>query len=130
MNILAVDDEQDARAFLSDLLTEEGYRVMTVSNAVDAASTLQKIPVDVVLLDLMMPGTDGFRLARQVSEDWSTSQIPLIAISCLADPESKATAMALGCVRYFEKPVVPAELLEALRDIERGGRQTAALGLR
>jgi two-component system OmpR family response regulator len=130
MNILAVDDERDARAFLSDLLSEEGHRVMTVSNAVEAAATLRRVPVDVVLLDLMMPGTDGFRLAREVSENWSTSQIPLIAISCLSDPESKACAKALGCVRYFEKPFVPGELLEALRDIERGGRETVPIGTR
>ena len=99
MNILAVDDEGDARAFLSDLLTEEGYRVMTASNAFEAAATLRKIPIDVVLLDLMMPGVDGFRLAREVSEDWSMAGIPLIAISCLADEESKACAKAVGCVR-------------------------------
>jgi two-component system OmpR family response regulator len=128
MNILAVDDERDARAFLSDLLTEEGHRVMTVASAHEAAMTLEKIPVDVVLLDLMMPGTDGFRLAREVSENWSTSQIPLIAISCLADEESKTRAKAMGCVRYFEKPFAPAELLEALREIDRGGREPSPIG--
>jgi len=130
MNILAVDDERDARAFLSDLLTEEGYRVMTVSSAIEAAETLRKVPVDVVLLDLMMPGVDGFRLARQVSENWKTSQIPLIAVSCLADEQSKACARAMGCVRYFEKPVSPRELLEALRTIDRGGAEAAMLGSR
>jgi len=127
MNILAVDDERDARAFLSDLLTEEGHRVMTVSSAREATDTLRTIPVDVILLDLMMPGTDGFRLAREVSENWATSTIPLIAISCLSDEESKSCAKALGCIRYFEKPFSPAELLEALRDIDHGGSETVPL---
>jgi DNA-binding response OmpR family regulator len=127
MNILAVDDERDTRAFLSDLLTGEGHRVMTVASALEAAATLEKVPVDVVLLDLMMPDTDGFRFAREVSENWATSRIPLIAISCLTDEQSKLCAKALGCVRYFEKPVVPAKLLEALRDIDCGGREPAAL---
>jgi two-component system OmpR family response regulator len=128
MNILAVDDERDTRAFLSDLLTEEGHRVLTVASALEAEATLERVPVDVVLLDLMMPGKDGFRLAREVSEHWGTSGIPMIAISCLADEESKACAKALGCVRYLEKPVSPTRLLEALREIERGGRDMATIG--
>src|SRR5689334_13983502 len=130
MNILAVDDERDTRAFLSDLLTEEGHCVLTVSNALEAVAALEKVPIDVVLLDLMMPGTDGFRFAREVSRNWATSRIPLIAISCLSDEPSKACARALGCVRYFEKPVSPTELLEALRDIDHGGCETVPLGSR
>jgi DNA-binding response OmpR family regulator len=128
MNILAVDDEQDTRAFLSDFLTEEGHCVLTAASAREAVDLLEKIPVDVVLLDLMMPGTDGFTLARNVSQNWTTSEIPLIAISCLRDEGSKASAKALGCLRYFEKPFSQSELLEALRDIDLGGRERVPLG--
>jgi two-component system OmpR family response regulator len=130
MNILAVDDERDTRAFLSDLLTVEGHHVLTASSAREAEATLEKVPVDVVLLDLMMPGKDGFRFARDFAENWTGSRIPMIAISCLSDELSKVCAKVLGCVRYIEKPVSPARLLEALREIDHGGHAEATVGAR
>lgn len=128
MNILAVDDEKDTLSFLKDLLSEAGHRVIAVPNGMQAIAAVQIEPVDVVLLDLMMPGTDGFEVARFLSENWNTYEIPVIVLSCRRDEESKSIAKIFGCVRYMEKPFDPAELLAALTDIDRGQRDRVPVG--
>ena len=127
MKILAVDDEEDTLNFLRDLLTQEGHRVVTMSQGLEAMAAAQVEPFDVVLLDLMMPGTDGFQVARFLGDSWNASDLPVIVISCRRDEESKSFVKMFGCVRYLEKPFQPAELLEALRDIDSGHREKVAL---
>jgi DNA-binding response OmpR family regulator len=129
MNILAVDDEQDTRKFLDDLLTELGHRVVTAASAREAKGILQRESVDVVLLDLMMPGTDGFQFARYLSETWGILDVPVVVISCRRDEESKSCARIFGCVKYLEKPFDPTELIETLRDIDRGQTEKEAVGV-
>ena len=128
MNILAVDDEKDTRSFLDDLLTELGHHVVTAGSAPEAREILQRDPVDVILLDLMMPGTDGFQFARYLSENWTTLDVPVVVISCRRDEESKSYAKIFGCVKYLEKPFDPTELLETLRDIDRGQSEKQPVG--
>ena len=128
MNILAIDDERDTLLFLKDLLTQAGHRVTAVDNGVRAMAAVQIEPVDVVLLDLMMPGTDGYQVARFLSENWKTYEIPVVVLSCCRDDESKSLARVFGCVRYFEKPFNPEELLSTLEDIDRGQREEVPLG--
>jgi DNA-binding response OmpR family regulator len=128
MNILVVDDEQDTRRFLDDLLSELGHRVMTAASAPVARGILQRRPVDVVLLDLMMPGTDGFQFARYLSETWGTLDIPVVIISCRRDEDSKSYARIFGCVKYLEKPFDPTELIDTLRDIDRGQVEKEGVG--
>jgi DNA-binding response OmpR family regulator len=123
MKILAVDDEEDTLLLLKDLLTEAGHRVVTASEGLEAMAAAQMEPFDAVLLDLMMPGTDGYQVARFLSDHWNTSSIPVIVITCRRDEESKSFAKIFGCVRYLEKPFEPAQLLEALRDIDSGHRE-------
>jgi DNA-binding response OmpR family regulator len=128
MNVLAVDDERDTRTLLNDLLTEVGHHVVTAANAREARAALEREPIDVVLLDLMMPGTDGLEFARSMSENWGTLGIPFIVVSCRRDEESKGCARIFGCARYLEKPFDPLELIEAIGDIERGQQENAELG--
>jgi DNA-binding response OmpR family regulator len=127
MRILVVDDEEDTLAFLKDLLAQAGHRVVTTSKGLEAMAAAQIEPFDVILLDLMMPGTDGYQVAQFLSENWNTSDIPVIVISCRRDNESKSFATMFGCARYLEKPFEPAQLLEALRDIDSGHREKVAL---
>lgn len=127
MRILVVDDEEDTLAFLKDLLAQAGHRVVTTSKGLEAMAAAQIEPFDVILLDLMMPGTDGYQVAQFLSENWNTSDIPVIVISCRRDNESKSFATMFGCAGYLEKPFEPAQLLEALRDIDSGHREKVAL---
>jgi DNA-binding response OmpR family regulator len=92
MRILAVDDEEDTLQFLKDLLTQAGHRVVAVSKGLEAMAAAQVEPFDAILLDLMMPGTDGYEIARFLSDTWNTSDIPVIVISCRKDEESKSIA--------------------------------------
>jgi DNA-binding response OmpR family regulator len=123
MKILAVDDEEDTLLLLKDLLTQAGHQVVTASEGLKAMATAQMEPFDAVLLDLMMPGTDGYQVARFLSDNWNTSSIPVVVITCRRDEESKSFAKVFGCVRYLEKPFEPEELLEVLRDIDSGHRE-------
>jgi two-component system phosphate regulon response regulator PhoB len=127
MRILVVDDEEDTLAFLKDLLAQAGHRVVTTSKGLEAMAAAQIEPFDVILLDLMMPGTDGYQVSQFLSENWNTSDIPVIVISCRRDKESKSFATMFGCAGYLEKPFEPAQLLEALRDIDSGHREKVAL---
>lgn len=128
MNILALDDEKDTRTLLDDLLSGAGHHVVVAADAAEARAALKREPIDVVLLDLMLPGTDGFQFARFMSENWDTYGIPFIVVSCRRDEESKCNARILGCARYLEKPFEPFELIEAIGDIERGQQESVELG--
>lgn len=125
MRILAIDDEKDSRALLRDLLTQAGHRVTTASSAIEALVLVQLSHYDLILLDIMMPGMDGHQFGQVMANRWDTFDIPIVVISCRTDRESKFWAKMNGCVRYLEKPFNLAELLEVIRKIDRGHRETA-----
>jgi DNA-binding response OmpR family regulator len=127
MNILAVDDEKDTRDFLRNLLTRETYRVSTASSALQAMALVQLERFDLVLVDLMMPGVDGHQLMQFLSSHWTTFDIPIIVLSCRTDAESKSCARIMGCASYIEKPFSPAELLDAIHDIDQGLHEEALI---
>jgi DNA-binding response OmpR family regulator len=120
MRILVVDDEEDARRFLKDLLCQASHQVTTASSAVHAIALVQMTSFDLVLLDLMMPGIDGHQFAQFMSSHWDTFDVPVVVVSCRTDAESKSWAKLNNCVRYVEKPFDSAELLDVVRDVERG----------
>ncbi|HLY10920.1 MAG TPA: response regulator [Planctomycetota bacterium] len=126
MKILAVDDEEDTRRFLTDLLTQEGHDVVTASTGLEALAAVQIHRFDVVLLDLMMPEVDGYKVIRSMTDHWVNVRVPVVVISCRRDARSRSFARIFGCARYLEKPFKPEDLIEALRDIDQGRQQTVA----
>jgi two-component system phosphate regulon response regulator OmpR len=120
MKILVVDDEKDARSLLKDLLSQAGHRVTAAESAIEAMALVQLESFDLAILDLMMPGVDGFQLTQFMSSNWNTFEIPMIVTSCRTDKESKSWARMCGCRRYLEKPFSPGELLDAVREMDQG----------
>jgi len=128
VKILAVDDEKDALQWMEDFLTQEGHQVLGVTSGLQALAALEIAKFDVVLLDLMMPEVDGYQVLRSMTDHWVKSRVPVVVTSCRRDSRSRSFAKVFGVSRYVEKPFQPRELLEALRDIDRGREELVPQG--
>ena len=125
-NVLVIDDEAPIRLLCRVNLEAEG---MTVFEAADGPTGLEEArenTPDVVLLDVMMPGLDGWRVAEQLLQDDRTSEIPIIFLTARAEFRDRARGLDIGGVDYVTKPFNPLELAPLVRDllerIERGER--------
>jgi two-component system alkaline phosphatase synthesis response regulator PhoP len=121
-----IDDEQPIRLLCKVNLEAAG---MSVLEAADGPSGLEEARTqrpDVVLLDVMMPGLDGWRVAEQLLEDERTSEIPIIFLTARAEFRDRARGLDIGGVDYVTKPFNPLELAPLVRDllarIDRGER--------
>jgi DNA-binding response OmpR family regulator/DNA-binding CsgD family transcriptional regulator len=109
--VLIVDDIPDNLAVLHDALDESGYTVLVATDGASAiARAAQSLP-DIVLLDALMPGMDGFEVARRLKADQATAPIPIVFMTALTDTEHVLAAFAAGGVDYVSKPVRPREVV-------------------
>ncbi len=111
INILVVDDTPENLTVLRHILTEHGYVVRPALSGDVALSAIAMEPPDLILLDIMMPGMDGYEVCRKLKSDESTSQIPIIFISALDETGDKVRAFRAGAVDYITKPFQPEEVL-------------------
>jgi len=102
--ILCVDDEVIQLRVLKGWLTHFGYDVLTAESGEQAMETIQQTKPDCLILDIMMPGMDGYKVCARLQENEDTAQIPVIFVTGLGDAHDKARAFALGAVDYVEKP--------------------------
>ncbi|GAK52023.1 two-component response receiver and regulator protein [Candidatus Moduliflexus flocculans] len=109
-NILVVDDTPENLELLTQILAMQGYHVRPAINGQVALHTIQATPPDLILLDIIMPGIDGFEICRQVKANPDTHDIPVIFISALDDAENKIKAFEVGGVDYISKPFYPEEV--------------------
>ncbi|MBD1814845.1 response regulator [Microcoleus vaginatus DQ-U2] len=110
-NILVVDDTPENLRLLAGILSEKGYQVRPVPNGKLALSAAQKIPPDIVLLDIMMPEMDGYQVCQQLKASEITKDIPVIFISAINDVLDKVKAFAVGGVDFITKPFQVEEVL-------------------
>jgi len=129
VNILIVDDLPENLRLLSQMLTERDYLARPVLSGAQALTAAQVQPPDLILLDIMMPGMDGFAVCSQFKADPRTRDIPILFISALHDTENKVKAFAAGGVDYITKPFQIEEVIARvrthlqLRDLQRQLRQ-------
>jgi DNA-binding response OmpR family regulator len=124
--ILIVDDEFDIVDVLGDLLTAEGYRVVTAANGREGLSRLHETQVDLVLLDRMMPVVDGPEMLRLMRDEDSLSKIPVVMMSAA---ESRRQVRELGCAAFLKKPFDLNTLLDTVAGLVAGaenGKNPAA----
>lgn len=109
--ILIVDDYPTNIKVLSDLLIEYGFEVLIARDGMNALQKLQRILPDIILLDVLMPGIDGFETCQRLKEQESTRDIPVIFMTALSDPVDKIKGLSLGAVDYITKPFQQEEVL-------------------
>lgn len=109
--VLVVDDVPDNIALLSDALEEAGYTVLVATGGEAALQLAQRAQPDIVLLDAVMPGLDGFEVARRLKADEATAAIPIVFMTGLTETEHVVAAFAAGGTDYVTKPIKPREVL-------------------
>ena len=125
-NILVVDDEVGIRELLSEILSDEGHVVFTAENAAVARSVRQAEPLDLVLLDIWMPDTDGVTLLKE----WASSgplNSPVIMMSGHATIDTAVEATRFGALDFLEKPIALTRLLAAVKSGLQRGRLMRSL---
>lgn len=108
--ILVVDDDEFNLRLLSKMLSIEGHAVRTAASGEEALASVKERLPDLVVLDVMMPGIDGFEVVRRLRADACTRPIPIIMITALEDSESRSKGLAAGADDVLSKPVSRAEL--------------------
>jgi DNA-binding response OmpR family regulator len=119
VNLLVVDDDDDVRRYMKDLLLSAGHQVTAAASGVEALLQVELQRFDAVILDLMMPGIDGFQIAEFMSSHWNTFDTPVLIVSSRSDPESKSLARVYACRGFLSKPFGPAELLDAVAGLDQ-----------
>lgn len=110
LNILVVDDDPRNVRLLEAMLLAEGYEAWSASSGEDALKLVaEKLP-DLILLDVMMPGMNGFEVTEKLKSEPATNAIPVIIITALQDRESRLYALQAGADEFLTKPVDRAEL--------------------
>jgi twitching motility two-component system response regulator PilH len=110
-NILVVDDSPTERYFLNELLTKHGFTVVAVESAEEAMAKLQAKLPDLILMDVVMPGQNGFQFTRQLSKDPVTQDIPVIMCTSKNQQTDRIWGLRQGARDYVTKPVKAEELL-------------------
>jgi DNA-binding response OmpR family regulator len=124
--VLVVDDEAPIRLLCRVNLEAEGMQVLEAADGIAGVEAAQAERPDVVLLDVMMPGMDGWQVAERLLEDEATSHIPLIFLTARAELRDRARGLELGGVDYITKPFNPVELasvVEGMLDRVRRGER-------
>ena len=112
-HILIVDDDDRIRNLLKDYLTENRYITSTAENATQAKERLKIIKFDTIILDVMMPGQNGYELTKEIKKD---SKVPIILLTAKGEVENRIKGLELGADDYLGKPFEPKELLLRIKN--------------
>ncbi|MCJ2067450.1 response regulator [Methylobacterium sp. J-030] len=113
-HVLVVDDDRRLRELLARYLTDQGFRVTAAASAAEARARAQSVVFDAMVLDVMMPGENGFDYARSVRE---TSRVPILMLTARSNPNDRVMGLEIGADDYLPKPFEPRELTLRLSNI-------------
>jgi twitching motility two-component system response regulator PilH len=108
--ILVVDDSPTERAFLQGILVKKGYEVITADSGEDGIAKSKNDKPDLILMDVVMPGLNGFQATRQITKDDATKDIPVIMCTTKGQETDKIWGMRQGAKEYLIKPIKEDEL--------------------
>lgn len=113
-NVLVVDDSPTERHALSELLKANGYQVFTAESGEEGVAMTKKLQPDLVLMDVVMPGLNGFQATRMITKDDSTKNIPVLICTTKALETDKVWGLRQGAAGYVTKPIDANELLSQI----------------
>jgi twitching motility two-component system response regulator PilH len=114
-NVLVVDDSKTELMFLSELLRKNGFSVRTAENADEAMQQLEAAKPDLILMDVVMPGQNGFQLTRAITRNPQFADVPIIMCTSKNQETDRVWGMRQGARDYVTKPVDAAELLAKIK---------------
>lgn len=117
--ILVVDDSKTELYHLTDILTKNGYAVRTAENGEEAMRRLEEDKPELILMDVVMPGRNGFQLTRQITRDPRFVNVPVIMCTSKNQETDKVWGMRQGARDYIVKPVAADELLAKIRAFDK-----------
>jgi CheY-like chemotaxis protein len=117
--ILIIDDEPQNRRLLEALLQPEGYRTQSAANGDEAMALIGAHPPDLILLDIMMPGMDGFEVASRIKANPATATIPIIMVTAQDGRGARMIGLNSGVEEFLTKPIDRAELWLRVRNLLR-----------
>ncbi|WP_188258854.1 response regulator [Azospirillum tabaci] len=127
-HLLVVDDDREIRTLLSQFLTRHGFRVTGAKDGVEMMRTLDTARVDLIVLDLMMPGEDGLSLCRRLRAAPETAQTPVIMLTAMGEETDRIVGLEMGADDYLAKPFSPRELLARVKAVLRRAAGPPAAG--
>src|SRR5271170_6908385 len=113
--VMVVDDDPDTVSILARHLQREGFVAIEAVSGAECLRLVREHPVDVILLDLMMPDMDGFEVCRALKDERRTAEIPVIMITARDDLDARAEGMRLGVSDFLAKPVFRRQLANRIR---------------
>ena len=116
-SVLIVDDEPMARTLLRLMLVRAGFNVSEAEDGFDALEKVLISQPDIILLDVMMPGMDGFSVCEKLRQREETSNLPIIMLSAKTDLDSINKGLRVGATKYLTKPISPEELTRHVNDV-------------
>jgi two-component system sensor histidine kinase/response regulator len=117
--ILIVDDEPHNRQLLEVMLTPEGFHLRTAASGEEALAIVASQAPDLILLDIMMPGMDGYQVADRIKGRLATRHIPIVMVTALSDHDDKLLGLGAGAEEFLTKPVDRAELVVRVKNLLR-----------
>ncbi|MGR9085492.1 MAG: phosphate regulon transcriptional regulator PhoB [Gammaproteobacteria bacterium] len=117
--ILVVEDEDAIRGMLMLVLEQAGFEAVAVASAADAQKILEHSPVDLILLDWMLPGLSGVEWARRLKRDAVFKELPVILLTARGEEEDKVKGLEIGADDYITKPFSPKEMVARIRAVLR-----------
>lgn len=115
--ILVVDDSPTERYFLTDLLRKNGFEIVAAETGEDGVAKAKQEKPDLILMDVVMPGLNGFQATRMLSRDPSTKAIPVIMCTTKNQETDRVWGLRQGAIDYLVKPIVAEELLAKIKSL-------------
>ncbi|HYE36902.1 response regulator transcription factor [Methylocaldum sp.] len=125
-HILVIDDDREIRMLVGDYLKQHGYRVSLAADGRQMREVLESSGIDLIVLDLMLPGQDGLSLCRDLR---ARSDLPVLMLTARGEPIDRVLGLEMGADDYLAKPFEPRELLARIRNILRRARSLPNRGV-
>ena len=122
--ILVIEDDPNALRFIEYTLEQEGYQVSSAKDGLEGIKKVQDKHPDLIILDIMLPGLDGYEVCRQLRQKPETSLLPILMLSAKARQDDRNIGLKMGADEYLAKPADPSTIVEKVKTLLASTRLT------